>query len=141
MEYVELISKRLKEFSKRYKSRKELVVFLESDPDYAYASHYFNTIRGSVNNRRRIPNKNILNYFKKMFSESEFKKIIEQSEKNPYTKRTPKQETTEMLSSKEDDELRKLKRRLNRELIYEKEYELIMKGKINVKKKGHQLRD
>lgn len=139
MEYVKLISLRLKEFSKKYKSRKELVFFLESDPDYA--AHYFNSIRGYVNNRKRIPNKNILNYFKKMFSESEFKKIIEQSEKNPYTKRTPKQETTEMLSSKESDELRRLKRKLNRELIYEKEYEMIMKGKINVKKKGHQLRD
>lgn len=138
MEYVELISKRLKEFMKKYKSRKELVFFLESDPDYA--SHYFNTIRGSVNNRKRIPNKNTLNYFKKMFSKSEFNKIVEQSEKNPYTRRTPKQETIEMLSSKEDDELRKLKRRLNRELIYEKEYEMIMKGKINVKKKSHQLR-
>ena len=137
MEYVKLISLRLEEFSKKYKSRKELVFFLESDPDYA--AHYFNSIRGSVNYHRRIPNKNILNYFKKMFSESEFKKIIEQSEKNPYTKRTPKQETTEMLSSKESDELRRLKRKLNRELIYEKEYEMIMKGRINVKKKGHQL--
>lgn len=139
MDYVELISKRLKEFSKKYKSRKELVFFLGSDPDYA--PHYFNSLRGSVNTRKRIPNKNILNYFRKMFSEDEFVKIIEQSEKNPYTNRTPKQETTEMLSSKEDDELRRLKRRLNRELIYEKEYELIMKGEINVKKKGHQLRD
>lgn len=139
MEYVKLISLRLKEFSKKYKSRKELVFFLGSDPDYA--SHYFNSIRGAVNNRKRIPNKNIMNYFKKMFSKSEFNKIMEQSEKNPYTKRTQKQETTEMLSSKEDDELRRLKRRLNRELIYQKEYELIMKGKINVKKKGHQLRD
>lgn len=139
MKYVKLISLRLKEFSKKYKSRKELVFFLGSDPDYA--SHYFNSIRGAVNNRKRIPNKNIMNYFKKMFSKSEFNKIMEQSEKNPYTKRTPKQETTEMLSSKEDDELRRLKRRLNRELIYQKEYELIIKGKINVKKKGHQLRD
>lgn len=139
MKYVKLISLRLKEFSKKYKSRKELVFFLESDPDYA--AHYFNSIRGSVNNRKRIPNKNILNYFEKMFSNSEFEKIIEQSEKNPYTKRTPKQETTEMLSSKESDELRRLKRKLNRELIYEKEYEMIMKGRINVKKKGHQLRD
>lgn len=139
MKYVELISIRLKEFSKKYKSRKELVFFLESDPDYA--PYYFNSLRGSVNFRKRIPNENILNYFKKMFSESEFKKIIEQSEKNPYTKRTPKQETTEMLSSKESDELRRLKRKLNRELIYEKEYEMIMKGRINVKKKGHQLRD
>ena len=139
MKYVKLISLRLKEFSKKYKSRKELVFFLESDPDYA--SHYFNSIRGAVNNRKRIPNKNIMNYFKKMFSKSEFNKIIEQSEKNPYTKRTPKQETNDMLSSKESDELRRLKRRLNREIIYEKEYEMIMKGKINVKKKGHQLRD
>lgn len=118
MKYVELISLRLKEFSKKYKSRKELVFFLESDTDYA--PYYFNSLRGSVNFRKRIPNENILNYFKKMFSESEFKKIIEQSEKNPYTKRTPKQETTEMLSSKESDELRRLKRKLNRELIYEK---------------------
>lgn len=139
MEYVELISKRLKEFSKKYRSRKELVFFLDSDPDYA--AHYFNSIRGSVNNRRRIPNKNIMNYFKKMFSEYEYKKILEQSDKNPYTNRTPKEKTNEMLSSKESDELRRLKRRLNRELIYEKEYEMIMKGKINVKKKGHQLRD
>lgn len=138
MEYVKLISLRLKEFSKKYKSRKELVFFLESDPDYA--AHYFNSIRCSVNNRKRIPNKNILNYFKKMFSESEFKKIIEQYEKNPYTKRTPKEKTNDMLSSKESDELRRLKRKLNRELIYEKEYELIMKGKINVEKKDHQLR-
>lgn len=139
MKYVKLISIRLKEFSKKYKSRKELVFFLESDPDYD--PHYFNSLRGSVNNRKRIPNKNILSYFRKMFSEYEYKKIIEQSNKNPYTTRTPKQETTEMLSSKEDDELRRLKRRLNRELIYEKEYEMIMKGRINVKKKGHQLRD
>lgn len=139
MKYVELISKRLKEFSKKYKSRKELVFFLESDPDYA--PHYFNSLRGSVNNRKRIPNKNILSYFRKMFSEYEYEKIIEQSNKNPYTNRTPKQETTEILSSKESDELRRLKRKLNRELIYEKEYEMIMKGRINVKKKGHQLRD
>lgn len=139
MDYVELISKRLKEFSKKYKSRKELVFFLGSDPDYA--PHYFNSIRGSVNNRKRIPNKNILNYFRKMFSEDEFVKIIEQSEKNPYTKRKPKEETNKMLSSKESDELRRLKRKLNRELIYEKEYEMIMKGKINVKKTGHQLRN
>lgn len=139
MEYVKLISSRLKEFSKKFKSRKELVFFLESDPDYA--PHYFNSLRGSVNNRKRIPNKNILSYFRKMFSEYEYEKIIEQSNKNPYTKRTPKEETNDMLSSKESDELRRLKRRLNRELIYEKEYEMIMKGKINVKKKGHQLRD
>lgn len=76
-----------------------------------------------------------------MFSEYEYEKIIEQSSKNPYTNRTPKEETNDMLSSKESDELRRLKRRLNRELIYEKEYEMIMKGKINAKKKGHQLRD
>lgn len=139
MKYVKLISLRLKEFSKKYKNRKELVFFLESDPDYA--PHYFNSLRGSVNNRKRIPNKNILGYFRKMFSEYEYEKIIEQSNKNPYTKRTPKEEPNDMLSSKEDDELRRLKRRLNRELIYEKEYEMIMKGKINVKKKGHQLRD
>ena len=139
MKYVKLISLRLKEFSKKYKSRKELVFFLESDPDYA--PHYFNSLRGSVNNRKRIPNKNILNYFRKMFSEYEYEKIIEQSNKNPYTNRTPKEETNDMLSSKESDELRRLKRKLNRELIYEKEYEMIMKGKINVKKKGHQLRD
>lgn len=139
MKYVNLISLRLKEFSKKYKSRKELVFFLESDPDYA--PHYFNSLRGSVNNRKRIPNKNILGYFRKMFSEYEYEKIIEQSNKNPYTKRTPKEEPNDMLSSKESDELRRLKRRLNRELIYEKEYEMIMKGKINVKKKGHQLRD
>lgn len=139
MKYVKLISLRLKEFSKKYKSRKELVFFLESDPDYA--PHYFNSLRGSVNNRKRIPNKNILNYFRKMFSEYEYDKIIEQSNKNPYTNRTPKEETNDMLSSKESDELRRLKRKLNRELIYEKEYEMIMKGKINVKKKGHQLRD
>lgn len=139
MKYVKLISLRLKEFSKKYKSRKELVFFLESDPDYA--PHYFNSLRGSVNNRKRIPNKNILNYFRKMFSEYEYEKIIEQSNKNPYTNRTPKEETNDMLSSKESDELRRLKRRLNRELIYEKEYEMIMKGRINVKKKGHQLRD
>lgn len=139
MKYVKLISLRLKEFSKKYKSRKELVFFLESDPDYA--PHYFNSLRGSVNNRKRIPNKNILGYFRKMFSEYEYEKIIEQSNKNPYTKRTPKEEPNDMLSSKESDELRRLKRRLNRELIYEKEYEMIMKGKINVKKKGHQLRD
>lgn len=139
MKYVKLISLRLKEFSKQYKSRKELVFFLESDPDYA--PHYFNSLRGSVNIRKRIPNKNILNYFRKMFSEYEYEKIIEQSNKNPYTKRTPKEETNDMLSSKESDELRRLKRRLNRELIYEKEYEMIMKGKINVKKKGHKLRD
>lgn len=139
MKYVKLISLRLKEFSKKYKSRKELVFFLESDPDYA--PHYFNSLRGSVNNRKRIPNKNILSYFRKMFSEYEYEKIIEQSNKNPYTNRTPKEETNDMLSSKESDELRRLKRRLNRELIYEKEYEMIMKGKINVKKKGHQLRD
>ena len=139
MKYVKLISLRLKEFSKKYKSRKELVFFLESDPDYA--PHYFNSLRGLVNNRKRIPNKNILSYFRKMFSEYEYEKIIEQSNKNPYTKRTPKKETNDMLSSKESDELRRLKRRLNRELIYEKEYEMIMKGKINVKKKGHQLRD
>lgn len=139
MDYVELISLRLKEFSKKYKSRKELVFFLESDPDYA--PHYFNSLRGSVNNRKRIPNKNILSYFRKMFSEYEYEKIIEQSNKNPYTNRTPKEETNDMLSSKESDELRRLKRKLNRELIYEKEYEMIMKGKINVKKKGHQLRD
>lgn len=139
MEYVKLISFRLKEFSKKYKSRKELVFFLESDPDYA--PYYFNSLRGSVNNRKRIPNKNILSYFRKMFSEYEYEKIIEQSNKNPYTNRTPKEETNDMLSSKESDELRRLKRRLNRELIYEKEYEMIMKGKINVKKKGHQLRD
>ena len=139
MEYVKLISSRLKEFSKKYKSRKELVFFLESDPDYA--PHYFNSLRGSVNNRKRIPNKNILSYFRKMFSEYEYEKIIEQSNKNPYTNRTPKEETNDMLSSKESDELRRLKRRLNRELIYEKEYEMIMKGKINVKKKGHTLRD
>lgn len=139
MKYVKLISLRLKEFSKKYKSRKELVFFLESDPDYA--PHYFNSLRGSVNNRKRIPNKNILNYFRKMFSEYEYEKIIEQSNKNPYTNRTPKEETNDMLSSKESDELRRLKRKLNRELIYEKEYEMIMKGKINVKKKGHQLLD
>lgn len=139
MEYVKLISSRLKEFSKKFNSRKELVFFLESDPDYA--PHYFNSLRGSVNTRKRIPNKNILIYFRKMFSEYEYEKIIEQSNKNPYTKRTPKEETNDMLSSKESDELRRLKRRLNRELIYEKEYEMIMKGKINVKKKGHQLRD
>lgn len=139
MKCVKLISLRLKEFSKKYKSRKELVFFLESDPDYA--PHYFNSLRGSVNNRKRIPNKNILSYFRKMFSEYEYEKIIEQSNKNPYTKRTPKEETNDMLSSKESDELRRLKRRLNRELIYEKEYEMIMKGRINVKKKGHQLRD
>lgn len=139
MKYVKLISLRLKEFSKKYKSRKELVFFLESDPDYA--PHYFNSLRGSINNRKRIPNKNILSYFRKMFSEYEYEKIIEQSDKNPYTNRTPKEETNDMLSSKESDELRRLKRRLNRELIYEKEYEMIMKGKINVKKKGHQLRD
>lgn len=139
MDYVELISLRLKEFSKKFNSRKELVFFLESDPDYA--PHYFNSLRGSVNQRKRIPNKNILNYFRKMFSEYEYEKIIEQSNKNPYTNRTPKEETNDMLSSKESDELRRLKRRLNRELIYEKEYEMIMKGKINVKKKGHQLRD
>lgn len=139
MKYVKLISLRLKEFSKKYKSRKELVFFLESDPDYA--PHYFNSIRGSVNNHKRIPNKNILSYFKKMFSEYEYEKIIEQSNKNPYTNRTPKEETNDMLSSKESDELRRLKRKLNRELIYEKEYEMIMKGRINVKKKGHQLRD
>lgn len=139
MEYVKLISLRLKEFSKKYKSRKELVFFLESDPDYA--AHYFDSLRGSVNIRKRIPNKNILNYFKNMFSNSEFEKIIEQSNKNPYTQRTPKEETNYMLSSKESDELRRLKRKLNRELIYEKEYEMIMKGRINVKKKGHQLRD
>lgn len=139
MKYVKLISLRLKEFSKKYESRKELVFFLESDPDYA--PHYFNSLRGSVNYRRRIPNKNILNYFRKMFSDYEFKKIVEQSEKNPYTKRTPKEETNDILSSKESDELRRLKRRLNRELIYEKEYEMIMKGHINVKKKGHQLSD
>lgn len=139
MKYVKLISLRLKEFSKKYKSRKELVFFLESDPDYA--PYYFNSLRGSVNNRKRIPNKNILSYFRKMFSEYEYEKIIEQSNKNPYTKRTPKEETNEMLSSKESDELRRLKRKLNRELIYEKEYEMIMKGRINVKKKGHQLRD
>ena len=139
MKYVKLISLRLKEFSKKYKSRKELVFFLESDPDYA--PYYFNSLRGSVNNRKRIPNKNILSYFRKMFSEYEYEKIIEQYNKNPYTKRTPKEETNEMLSSKESDELRRLKRKLNRELIYEKEYEMIMKGRINVKKKGHQLRD
>lgn len=139
MEYVKLISLRLKEFSKKYKSRKELVFFLEQDPDYA--SHYFDNLRSSVNTRKRIPNKNILSYFRKMFSEYEYKKILEQSEKNPYTNRTPKEETNEMLSSKESDELRRLKRKLNRELIYEKEYEMIMKGRINVKKKGHQLRD
>lgn len=139
MEYVKLISSRLKEFSKKFNSRKELVFFLESDPDYA--PHYFNSLRGSVNTRKRIPNKNILSYFRKMFSEYEYEKIIEQSNKNPYTKRTPKEETNDMLSSKESDELRRLKRRLNRELIYEKEYEMIMKGRINVKKKGHQLRD
>lgn len=139
MEYVKLISLRLKEFSKKYKSRKELVFFLESDPDYA--AHYFDSLRSSVNIRKRIPNKNILNYFKNMFSNSEFEKIIEQSNKNPYTQRTPKEETNYMLSSKESDELRRLKRKLNRELIYEKEYEMIMKGRINVKKKGHQLRD
>ena len=138
MEYVKLISIRLKEFSKKYKSRKELVFYLESDPDYA--PHYFNSLRGSVNNRKRIPNKNILSYFRKMFSEYEYEKIIEQSNKNPYTNRTPKEKTNDMLSSKESDELRRLKRKLNRELIYEKEYELIMKGKINVEKKGHQLR-
>lgn len=138
MEYVKLISLRLKEFSKKYKSRKELVFFLESDPDYA--AHYFNSLRVSVNTRKRIPNKNILNYFKNMFSEYEYKKILEQSENNPYTNRTPKEETNDMLSSKESDELRRLKRKLNRELIYEKEYELIMKGEINVEKKGHQLR-
>ena len=139
MKYVKLISLRLKEFSKKYKSRKELVFFLESDPDYA--PHYFNSLRGSVNTRKRIPNKNILSYFRKMFSEYEYEKIIEQSNKNPYTKRTPKEETNDMLSSKESDELRRLKRKLNRELIYEKEYDMIMKGKINVKKKDHQLRD
>ena len=139
MKYVKLISIRLKEFSKKYESRKELVFFLESDPDYA--PHYFNSLRCSVNNRKRIPNKNILSYFRKMFSEYEYEKIIEQSNKNPYTNRTPKEETNDMLSSKESDELRRLKRKLNRELIYEKEYEMIMKGRINAKKKGHQLRD
>ena len=139
MEYVKLISSRLKEFSKKFNSRKELVFFLESDPDYA--PHYFNSLRVSVNTRKRIPNKNILSYFRKMFSEYEYEKIIEQSNKNPYTNRTPKEKTNDMLSSKESDELRRLKRRLNRELIYEKEYEMIMKGKINVKKKGHTLRD
>lgn len=46
-----------------------------------------------------------------------------------------------LLSKEEDIRLRRLKRKLQRDLIYEKEYEMIMKGQINVKKKGHQIRD
>lgn len=134
--YVNLISERLKEFINKYDSRKELVFFLESDIDNA--TSYFDCLRNSVNIRKRIPNKNIMNYFKKMFSKDEIVEITKQYYKNPYANRAPK-ETNHTMSSKESDELRRLKRRLNRELIYEKEYEMIMKGQINVKKKGHQI--
>lgn len=74
-----------------------------------------------------------------MFSDEEFSTITEQARKNPYTKRTPKDSTIMMLSKEEDIRLRRLKRKLQRDLIYEKEYEMIMKGKIDVKKKGHQI--
>ena len=74
-----------------------------------------------------------------MFSDEEFSTITEQARKNPYTKRTPKDSTIMMLPKEEDIRLRRLKRKLQRDLIYEKEYEMIMKGKIDVKKKGHQI--
>lgn len=137
MYYVYLISKRLVEFKKKYKTRKEIVTFLRSNPETAH--HYFNTIRNAVNVRKRIPNKDTLEYFKNMFSDEEFSTITEQARKNPYTKRTPKDSTIMMLSKEEDIRLRRLKRKLQRDLIYEKEYEMIMKGKIDVKKKGHQI--
>ena len=139
MYYVDLIIKRLVEFKNKYKTRKELVTFIGANPETAH--HYFNTIRNAVNVRKRIPNKDTLEYFKNMFSDEEFSTITEQARKNPYTKRTPKDSTIMMLSKEENVRLRRLKRKLERDLIYEKEYEMIMKGQINVKKKGHQLRD
>ena len=139
MYYVYLISKRLVEFKKKYTTRKEIITFLGVNPETAH--HYFNTIRNAVNVRKRIPNNDTLEYFKNMFSDEEFSTIVEQAKKNPYTKRTPKDSTIMMLSKEEDIRLRRLKRKLQRDLIYEKEYEMIMKGQINVKKKGHQLRD
>ena len=137
MYYVGLISNRLVEFKKKYITRKEIITFLGVNPETAH--HYFNTIRNAVNVRKRIPNKDTMEYFKHMFSDEEFSMIVEQSKKNPYTKRTPKDSTIMMLSKEEDIRLRRLKRKLQRDLIYEKEYEMIMKGQINVKKKGHQI--
>lgn len=139
MHYVDLISNRLIDFKKKCGTRKDMVNKLQSSQETAH--HYFNTIRNAVNIRKRIPNKDTIEYFKNMFSEEEFSMILKQCKKNPYTKRTPKEETVELLSKKEDNRLRRLKRKLQRDLIYEKEYEMIMKGQINVKKKGHQLRD
>lgn len=137
MYYVDLISNRLVEFKKKYITRKEIITFLGVNPETAH--HYFNTIRNAVNVRKRIPNKDTMEYFKHMFSDEEFSMIVEQSKKNPYTKRTPKDSTIMMLSKEEDIRLRRLKRKLQRDLIYEKEYEMIMKDQINVKKKGHQI--
>lgn len=139
MYYVYLISKRLVEFKKKYITRKEIITFLGVNPETAH--YYFNTIRNAVNVRKRIPNNDTLEYFKNMFSDEEFSTIVEQAKKNPYTKRTPKDSTIMLLSKEEDIRLRRLKRKLQRDLIYEKEYEMIMKGQINVKKKGHQIRD
>ena len=139
MYYVDLISNRLVEFKEKYITRKEMVRVLGSNPETAH--HYFNIIRNAVNVRKRIPNKDTMEYFKHMFSDKEFSMIIEQSKKNPYTKRTPKDSKIMMLSKEEDIRLRRLKRKLQRDLIYEKEYEMIIKGQINVKKKGHQLSD
>lgn len=139
MYYVYLISKRLVEFKKKYITRKEIITFLGTNPETAH--YYFNTIRNAVNVRKRIPNNDTLEYFKNMFSDEEFSNIVEQAKKNPYTKRTPKDSTIILLSKEEDIRLRRLKRKLQRDLIYEKEYEMIMKGQINVKKKGHQIRD
>lgn len=119
-----------------------MITFLGVNPETA--NHYFNTIRNAVNVRKRIPNNDTLEYFKNMFSDEEFSTIVEQAKKNPYTKRTPKDSTIMLLSKEEEEEdirLRRLKRKLQRDLIYEKEYEMIMKGQINVKKKGHQIRD
>lgn len=137
MYYVDLISKRLVEFKEKYITRKEMVRVLGSNPETAH--HYFNIIRSAVNVRKRIPNKYILEYFRNMFSDEEFSIITEQTRKNPYTKRTPKDSTIMMLYKEEDIRLRRLKRKLQRDLIYQKEYEMIMKGQINVKKKGHQI--
>lgn len=137
MYYVDLISNRLVEFKKKYIVRKEIVTFLGANPETAH--HYFSIIRNAVNVRKRIPNKDTMEYFRNMFSDKEFSMIMEQSKKNPYTKRTPKDSTIRMLSKEEDIRLRRLKRKLQRDLIYEKEYEMIMKGQINVKKKGHQI--
>ena len=139
MYYVDLISKRLVEFKKKYITRKEIITFLGVNQETA--KHYFNTIRNAVNVRKRIPNNDTLEYFKNMFSDEEFSTIVEQAKKNPYTKRTPKDSTIMLLPKEEDIRLRRLKRKLQRDLIYEKEYEMIMKGQINVKKKGHQIRD